>query len=298
MPVSHLLLALIIMAVWGLNFIAMRWALDAVAPMTFAALRFFVVLVPLIFFVPRPKVPLRLLLGYASSSFSLQFCLIFLAVSINMPVGLISLVVQGQVFFSIGLAILIYRDRPSRWQIIGVSVGTLGIAAVGADLGQTMPLLAFIVTLCGALSWAVGNTFVKAMGPVSAISLVVWASLIAVATLIPVSLVIEGTASWGVALRLLAQGDLVFWGSLLFNGFGASLLGYGGWSWLLRRHATALIAPFTLLVPVFGLGSAAIILGEELRPGSWPGIIMVFVGLGLSQVSDPRSWPLWRRSGN
>jgi O-acetylserine/cysteine efflux transporter len=298
MPVSHLLLALIIMAVWGLNFIAMRWALDAVAPMTFAALRFFVVLVPLIFFVPRPKVPLRLLLGYASSSFSLQFCLIFLAVSINMPVGLISLVVQGQVFFSIGLAILIYRDRPSRWQIIGVSVGTLGIAAVGADLGQTMPLLAFIVTLCGALSWAVGNTFVKAMGPVSAISLVVWASLIAVATLIPVSLVIEGTASWGVALRLLAQGDLVFWGSLLFNGFGASLLGYGGWSWLLRRHPTALIAPFTLLVPVFGLGSAAIILGEELRPGSWPGIIMVFVGLGLSQVSDPRSWPLWRRSGN
>ena len=298
MPLSHLLLALIIMAVWGLNFIAMRWALDAVAPMTFAALRFFVVLVPLIFFVPRPKVPLRLLLGYASSSFSLQFCLIFLAVSINMPVGLISLVVQGQVFFSIGLAILIYRDRPSRWQIIGVSVGTLGIAAVGADLGQTMPLLAFIVTLCGALSWAVGNTFVKAMGPVSAISLVVWASLIAVATLIPVSLVIEGTASWGVALRLLAQGDLVFWGSLLFNGFGASLLGYGGWSWLLRRHPTALIAPFTLLVPVFGLGSAAIILGEELRPGSWPGIIMVFVGLGLSQVSDPRSWPLWRRSGN
>jgi len=298
MPVSHLLLALIIMAVWGLNFIAMRWALDAVAPMTFAALRFFVVLVPLIFFVPRPKVPLRLLLGYASSSFSLQFCLIFLAVSINMPVGLISLVVQGQVFFSIGLAILIYRDRPSRWQIIGVSVGTLGIAAVGADLGQTMPLLAFIVTLCGALSWAVGNTFVKAMGPVSAISLVVWASLIAVATLIPVSLVIEGTASWGVALKLLAQGDLVFWGSLLFNGFGASLLGYGGWSWLLRRHPTALIAPFTLLVPVFGLGSAAIILGEELRPGSWPGIIMVFVGLGLSQVSDPRSWPLWRRSGN
>ena len=298
MPVSHLLLALIIMAVWGLNFIAMRWALDAVAPMTFAALRFFVVLVPLIFFVPRPKVPLRLLLGYASSSFSLQFCLIFLAVSINMPVGLISLVVQGQVFFSIVLAILIYRDRPSRWQIIGVSVGTLGIAAVGADLGQTMPLLAFIVTLCGALSWAVGNTFVKAMGPVSAISLVVWASLIAVATLIPVSLVIEGTASWGVALKLLAQGDLVFWGSLLFNGFGASLLGYGGWSWLLRRHPTALIAPFTLLVPVFGLGSAAIILGEELRPGSWPGIIMVFVGLGLSQVSDPRSWPLWRRSGN
>ncbi|MFZ9734123.1 MAG: EamA family transporter [Burkholderiaceae bacterium] len=297
MPLSHLLLALIIMAVWGLNFIAMRWALDDVAPLTFAALRFSMVLVPLIFFVPRPKVPLRLLLGYASSSFSLQFCLLFLAVSINMPVGLTSLVVQGQVFFSIILAILMHRDRPTRWQIIGVSVGTLGIAAVGADIGQTMPLLAFMVTLCAAFCWAVGNTFVKAMGPVDAISLVVWASLIASLTLIPISLAIEGTAPWAVALRLLAQGDLVFWGSLLFNAFGASLLGYGGWSWLLRRHPTALVAPFTLLVPVFGLGSAAVILGEGLRPTSWPGIIMVFIGLGLTQVRDLRSWLFWRRRG-
>ena len=297
MPLSHLLLALIIMAVWGLNFIAMRWALDDVAPLTFAALRFSMVLVPLIFFVPRPKVPLRLLLGYASSSFSLQFCLLFLAVSINMPVGLTSLVVQGQVFFSIILAILMHRDRPTRWQIIGVSVGTLGIAAVGADIGQTMPLLAFMVTLCAAFCWAVGNTFVKAMGPVDAISLVVWASLIASLTLIPISLAIEGTAPWAVALRLLAQGDLVFWGSLLFNAFGASLLGYGGWSWLLRRHPTALVAPFTLLVPVCGLGSAAFILGEGLRPTSWPGIIMVFIGLGLTQVRDLRSWLFWRRRG-
>lgn len=297
MPLSHLLLALIIMAVWGLNFIAMRWALDDVAPLTFAALRFTMVLVPLIFFVPRPKVPLRLLLGYASSSFSLQFCLLFLAVAINMPVGLTSLVVQGQVFFTIVLAILMHRDRPTRWQIIGVSVGTLGIAAVGADIGQTMPLLAFMVTLCAAFCWAVGNTFVKAMGPVDAISLVVWASLIASLTLIPISLAIEGSAPWGVALRLLAQGDLVFWGSLLFNAFGASLLGYGGWSWLLRRHPTALVAPFTLLVPVFGLGSAAVILGEGLRPTSWPGIIMVFIGLGLTQVRDLRSWLFWRRRG-
>jgi O-acetylserine/cysteine efflux transporter len=297
MPVSHLLLALIIMAVWGLNFIAMRWALDDVAPLTFAALRFSMVLVPMIFFVPRPKVPLRLLLGYASSSFSLQFCLLFIAVAINMPVGLTSLVVQGQVFFTIVLAMLMHQDRPTRWQIIGVSVGTLGIAAVGADIGQTMPLLAFMVTLCAAFCWAVGNTFVKAMGPVDAISLVVWASLIASLTLIPISLVIEGTAPWGVALRLLAQGDLVFWGSLLFNAFGASLLGYGGWSWLLRRHPTALVAPFTLLVPVFGLGSAAVILGEGLLPSSWPGIIMVFIGLGLTQVRDLRSWLFWRRRG-
>jgi O-acetylserine/cysteine efflux transporter len=294
MPLSHLLLALIIMVVWGVNFIAMRWALDDVAPLTFAALRFTMVLVPLIFFVPRPKVPFRLLLGYASSSFSLQFCLLFLAVALGMPVGLTSLVVQGQVFFSILLAVAMRQDRPSRWQLIGVTVGTLGIAAVGLDIGQTMPLLAFMVTLGAAFAWAVGNTFVKAMGAVDAISLVVWASLIAALTLIPISVLIEGTASWMVAGELLMDLDGIFWGSLLFNAFGASLLGYGGWSWLLRRHPTPMVAPFTLLVPVFGLASAAIVLGEDLRPTSWPGIVLVFLGLALTQVRDLRSWRFWR----
>ena len=285
MPLSHLLLALIIMVVWGVNFIAMRWALDDVAPLTFAALRFTMVLVPLIFFIPRPKVPFRLLLGYASSSFSLQFCLLFLAVALGMPVGLTSLVVQGQVFFSILLAVAMRQDRPTRWQLIGVTVGTLGIAAVGLDIGQTMPLLAFLVTLGAAFAWAVGNTFVKAMGAVDAISLVVWASLIAALTLIPISM---------VAGELLMGLDGIFWGSLLFNAFGASLLGYGGWSWLLRRHPTPMVAPFTLLVPVFGLASAAIVLGEDLRPTSWPGIVLVFLGLALTQVRDLRTWRFWR----
>ena len=295
MPLPHLLLALIIMVVWGVNFIAMRWALDDVTPLTFAALRFAMVLLPLIFFVPRPRVPFRLLLGYASSSFSLQFCLLFLAVALDMPVGLTSLVVQGQVFFSILLAVAFRRDKPTRWQLIGVTVGTLGIAAVGFDIGQTMPLLAFLVTLGAAFSWAVGNTFVKAMGSVDAISLVVWASLIAALTLIPISLLVEGTQSWIVAGSLLSELDGVFWGSLLFNAFGASLLGYGGWSWLLRRHPTPMVAPFTLLVPIFGLASAALILGEELRATSWPGIVLVFLGLALTQVRDLRSWRFWRR---
>jgi O-acetylserine/cysteine efflux transporter len=97
-----------------------------------------------------------------------------------------------------------------------------------------------------------------------------------------------------VAGRLLIGLDGVFWGSLLFNAFGASLLGYGGWSWLLRRHPTPMVAPFTLLVPVFGLASAAIVLSEALRPTIWPGIVLVFLGLALTQVRDLRSWRFWR----
>jgi O-acetylserine/cysteine efflux transporter len=262
--------------------------LDEVTPLTFASLRFLLVSLPLIFFIPRPAIPLRLLIGYGLTAFSMHFCFIFLAVWLDMPVGLVSLVVQSQVFFTLLLALLIHQIRPTVGQVVGVSLGASGIAWVGLDLGQSMPLIAFGATLLAALSWSIGNTFIKSMGPVSAIPLVIWASFVSALSLLPFSFIIEGIAPWQRAADLLLTGDTVFWGSLLFNAIGASLLGYGGWAWLLRRHPAPLVVPFTLLVPVFGMGSAALLLDEAISPTVWPGIILVFLGLGLTQIRHKR----------
>ncbi|MGA0978189.1 MAG: EamA family transporter, partial [Burkholderiaceae bacterium] len=230
----------------------------------------------------------RLLIGYGLTAFSMQFGFIFLAVWLGMPVGLVSLVVQSQVFFTLLLALLIHQVRPTVGQVVGVSLGASGIAWVGFDLGQSMPLIAFGATLLAALGWSIGNTFIKSMGPVSALPLVIWASLVSALSLAPLSFVLEGVAPWQRAADLLLAGDTVFWGSLLFNAIGASLLGYGGWAWLLRRHPAPVVAPFTLLVPVFGMGSAALLLNEAISPMAWPGIILVFLGLALTQLRYKR----------
>lgn len=294
MPIPHLFLALGVMAIWGTNFVTMRWVLDEVTPLTFASLRFFLVSLPLIFFIPRPAIPPRLLIGYGLTAFSMQFGFIFLAVWLGMPVGLVSLVVQSQVFFTLLLALVIHQVRPTVGQVVGVCLGASGIAWVGFDLGQSMPLLAFGATLLAALGWSIGNTFIKSMGPVSALPLVIWASLVSALSLAPLSFVLEGIAPWQRAAELLLAGDSVFWGSLLFNALGASLLGYGGWAWLLRRHPAPVVAPFTLLVPVFGMGSAALLLGESIRPAAWPGILLVFFGLALTQLRFKRRQSLLR----
>jgi O-acetylserine/cysteine efflux transporter len=288
MPIPHLFLALGVMAIWGTNFVTMRWVLDEVTPLTFASLRFFLVSLPFIFYIPRPAIPLQLLIGYGLTAFSMQFSFIFLAVWFDMPVGLVSLVVQSQVFFTLLLVLFIHQVRPTVGQVVGVCLGASGIAWVGFDLEQSMPLLAFGATLLAALGWSIGNTFIKSMGPVSALPLVIWASLVSALSLAPLSFVLEGIAPWQRAAELLLAGDTVFWGSLFFNALGASLLGYGGWAWLLRRHPAAVVAPFTLLVPVFGMGSAALLLGEAIRPTAWPGIILVFLGLTLTQLRFKR----------
>ena len=294
MPIAHLFLALGVMAIWGTNFVTMRWVLDEVTPLTFASLRFFLVSLPLIFFIPRPAIPPRLLIGYGLTAFSMQFGFIFLAVWLGMPVGLVSLVVQSQVFFTLLLALVIHQVRPTVGQVVGVCLGASGIAWVGFDLGQSMPLLAFGATLLAALGWSIGNTFIKSMGPVSALPLVIWGSLVSALSLAPLSFVLEGIAPWQRAAELLLAGDSVFWGSLLFNALGASLLGDGGWAWLLRRHPAPVVAPFTLLVPVFGMGSAALLLGESIRPAAWPGILLVFFGLALTQLRFKRQQSLLR----
>jgi O-acetylserine/cysteine efflux transporter len=288
MPIPHLFLALGVMALWGTNFVTMRWVLDEVAPLTFASVRFLLVSLPLLLFIPRPSIPLKMLIGYGLTAFSMQFGFIFLAVWLGMPVGLASLVVQSQVFFTLLLALFVDQVRPTTGQVLGVSIGAAGIAWVGFDLGQSMPLLAFTATLFAALGWSIGNTLIKSMGPVSAFPLVIWASLVSALSLAPLSFLLEGIDPWLRTADLVIQGNAVFIGSLLLNAIGASILGYGGWAWLLRRHPAPIVAPFTLLVPVFGMGSAALLLNEAIRPAAWPGIVLVFLGLGLTQIRRMR----------
>lgn len=289
LPVSHLLLVLLVMGIWGTNFVFMRWAVDLVPPITFATLRFATVSLCLVLVVPRPRVPTRLLLGYGLFSFFSQFALLFGAIAAGMPAGLASLVIQSQVFFTLLFAVLWYSERPHLVQIVGVCLGLLGIGVVALDLGQTTSLLGFFMTVAAAASWASGNMFIKAMGQTAAVPMVTWGSLIAAIALLPLSLVLEGTAGWQAAWVSLTDPSLLLWVCLLVNAFGASLIGYSGWSWLLRRHPASQVAPFTLLVPVFGLGSSALLLGETLSPAKWLGIGLVFLGLALIQAKPGRT---------
>jgi O-acetylserine/cysteine efflux transporter len=286
---SHLLIALAVMFVWGTNFVAIRMALDIIPAPVLTTLRFMLASVPLIFFLPRPRVPWRILIGYALSSFSFQFTLLFVAIEAGMPAGLASLLVQSQVFFTILFAVLLHAERPRPLQWLGVGLGGVGIIVVALRFQSHAPLVALLLTLAAAIAWSVGNLFVKRMGAIQPIALVAWGSGLAAIPLLPFSIWVSGTAPWGVALETLWQGDLTLWVCLAYNVLGASLLGYGGWSWLLRHHPASQVAPFTLLVPVFGLAASAVLLDELIEPVTWLGIGLVFAGLTMTQVRLARA---------
>ena len=145
---------------WGLNFLAIHAGLEHFPPLFFAALRFAVMAVPVILFVPRPNVPLRWLLLYGIGFGTIQFAFLFLAMDQGMPTGLASLVLQSSAPFTVLLCVLFLGERMSGRQVIGISVAIAGMVVIGVDRathGASAALLPVLLTLVAGLGWAFGN---------------------------------------------------------------------------------------------------------------------------------------------
>lgn len=287
------LLALAIVIVWGVNFVVIKVGLHGVPPMLLGALRFLLVVFPAIFFVPRPKVPLSRLLAYAATISLAQFGFLFYAMAVGMPAGLASLVLQAQPFFTLAIAALWLDEPVRRHNVLGMVVAAgglalIGTAAVGAG-GQGMTIAGFLLTLCAALCWATGNIVSKTMGKVDALGLVVWGGLVPIVPFTLLSLWFDGADRIVDSLAHLTGLGI---SAVLYLAFASTVFGYAVWARLLARYPSSQVAPLTLLVPVVGLLSAWLLLGEGLAPVQWAGAAVVMGGL-LVNVFGGRWWP-WR----
>ncbi len=280
-----LVLTLAVVAVWGYNFVPIKIALVEVPPFALAALRFFFAAVPVVFFVRRPAMPWRDIVVYGLAIGTFQFGLLFLGIKLGMPAGLSSLVIQLQVFFTIGLAVAFLGDRLHRHNVTGAAIAVGGILLLAWHQlagGLSGTFTGFLLVIAAALAWAVGNIIAKrGAGTHGAdmFALVVWSSLVPPLPLAALSYAAEGGAD---VLRAVASMSITAWACVLFMAYGGTLFGYGSWNALLHRYPTPLISPFALLIPVFGLASGALFLGESLAPLQAVGALLVLAGLAIN----------------
>ncbi len=286
MPTSHLLLALSVVFVWGTNFVVIRWGLDGLPPLLLATLRFALSALPWLLFIPRPTAPWRKLAAFGMLLGVGQFGLLFLAMRSSISPGLASLVVQLQVFFTIGLALWLMGERVRGFQIAGLLLALGGLGVIAANLDATVTLAGIGMVLGAAFFWSLANLVVKSLGPVNMLHFMVWSSLFAVPPLFALSCFIEGPQLMRSAVE---QASGLVWASVLWQAVGNTLYGYGVWNWLLARHPAATVTPLALLIPVFGMGASALSLGESL-PG-WKLGAAALVLLGLAVIV---CWPLLR----
>ncbi|MEU0371521.1 EamA family transporter [Streptomyces sp. NPDC006283] len=278
---AHIVLAALVAAVWGVNFVVIEIGLDHFPPLLFSALRFLAAALPAVFLVGRPKVAWKWILAVGLVLGVAKFGLLFTGMDQGAPAGLSSLILQSQAVFTALLAFAALGERPGRVRILGMAVALAGIAVAAIDEGASGPLLGFVLVIAAAACWGVSNVLTRKASPPDALNYMVWVSAVPVLPLLALSLLLEGAERDLDALRSL---DWTGVGVILYVAWITTIFGFGAWGWLLRRHPASAVAPFSLLVPVFGMSSAYLILGEPVSPLRWCATALLVGGVALTSL--------------
>ncbi|OCC07694.1 putative amino-acid metabolite efflux pump [Streptomyces sp. PTY087I2] len=275
----HIALAVLVAALWGVNFVVIELGLDHFPPLLFSALRFLAAAVPAIFLLGRPSVAWKWVVGVGLVLGVGKFGLLFIGMDQGMPAGLSSLILQIQAVFTALFAALALSERPGRIRVAGMAVALAGIAVAAVDEGAGGPVLAFVLVVGAAACWGVSNVLTRRAAPKDALTFMVWVSAVPVLPLLSLSLLFEGPDRDAEALAALDWSGV---GIILFVAWVSTVFGFGAWGFLLRQYPASSVAPFTLLVPVFGMSSAALVLGEDVSPLRWCAAALLVGGVALT----------------
>jgi O-acetylserine/cysteine efflux transporter len=280
--------ALVVVVLWGGNFLAIHVGLEHFPPLLLAALRFVVIAVPTVLLVPRPKVRWWWLVGYGIGFGTAQFTFLFIAMKRGLPTGLASLVLQAAGPFTVLLGAVLLRERLSRRQVGGVVLAVGGLASIAVSRSSVAPLLPLALGLLAALSWAFGNLCTRKADANDPVRFMLWMSVVPPVPLFAMSWFVEGPGAIGAALTTATTPD--GWAGLAALGYlvlCATVLGTGIWTVLLGRYPAGTVAPYCMLVPVVGMGLAALVLGERPSPVELVAGVVIVGGVLLGASRGP-----------
>lgn len=274
----HMLLAVLVAVIWGVAFVVSKIGLESFTPPQLTALRFLVAAVGVLW-LPRPAISWKAVVFIGLTVFTGQFLLQFFGIAFGMPAGLTAFVVQTQALFTVVFAALMFGERPSTQQAIGMAVALAGLFVIGLTLNGNVPVLAFALTLASALSWATGNLVIKRLSKVNMLHLMVWASLVPPVPALALSFVQDGrgTLLWAVT-------HASMWGLFapVYLGLLATVLAYAIWGNLLQRYSAGTVAPFALLAPAVGLSMSSLVYGESFSVIRLSGMVLLLAGVAIT----------------
>ena len=302
------LLAIGVATLWGFNFWVIDWGMRGIPPLLFVALRFAIVSLAA-FVVPKPDLPWRSILGVGLFMSLGHFGFLYASMAAGLQPGIAALLLQGQVVFTIVIAAVALRERPTQPQVIGVGLGMVGLAVVGFGRGGNAPLIAVLLCLAGALSWGVGNVIARAAGRVApsgiahtgaarrgqamqGLSLTVWSSLVVPLPALGGAVAMDGWNGVMAGLESFGWRSLI---STLYTALLCTLVGNAVFTTLLARHPSASVVPWVLLAPAVAMTSAWLLLDQGLSRGEFVGGLALVLGVLITMRGRSSRVPYLRR---
>lgn len=276
MKVVDIFLAILVALIWGFNFVVIEVGLDSFPPIFFSALRFICAAFPAFLFLRRGGIDWRWILSIGFILGVVMFSLLFIGMDAGMPAGLSSLVLQIQVVFTLVLSGILLHDSPSAWQRIGVVVAFGGIGLLAVEAYDTTSFLGLILVISAGFAWAVSNILMKMCGNIDMLRLIVWVSIVPPLPLLLISWMFEEGQ-----IEAITSISWIGAGSIVYVGLISTVLAFAIWGKLFREYSPNTVAPFALLVPIFGILSSALFLNERFTATELLSLCLVLAGLTL-----------------
>lgn len=281
MQKKHLILAVLVTAVWGLNFPITKLGLAAIDPLLLTALRFTLAALPWVFFVRRPQVAFQWLVAYGLIFGVAMWALINIGIEQGVPPGTAALLIQFSAFFTLGWGVLLFRESLSLGQVLGMVLAALGLFSIVQASPGEATTVGFVLLMVSAFSWSIGNVIIKQSRVREMFAFVVWASLFPPIPLFLLTWLFHGSAPF-TALATHVDRVTVF--SLLFQVYAATHFCYWGWNLLLREYSVSRVAPLSLLIPVFGVIGSIVILEHRVDVGEGLSIALILSALAVGLI--------------
>jgi O-acetylserine/cysteine efflux transporter len=282
MKPADIVLVLIVMVIWGLNFVIAKWGLEQFPPIFMIALRFGMVAVLLLPFVRVPKQKLG---GIALLSFTLgclHFSMMFSGLD-GTDAAAAAIAIQIQVPFAALIAAIVLKDRLGWRRASGMALAFLGIVIMAGEPRFSDDLVPLGLVIAASFMWAVANVQIKKLGAVDGFALNAYLGLFATPQLLLASALLESGQ-----IEALKNADWVGWSSIAYMAVLVTIISYVLWYRVLRRYTVNQAMPFTLLVPVLGVLSAALLLNEPLTWRIILGGVATVAGVAVIVLRRPR----------
>lgn len=286
MQKKHLTLAVLVTAVWGLNFPITKLGLAAIDPLLLTALRFTLAALPWVFFVRRPPIAIGWLAAYGLIFGVAMWALINLGIELGVPPGTAALLIQFSAFFTLGWGVLLFREHLSLGQTLGVGLAALGLISIIFSSPGHATTVGYGLLLVSAFSWSVGNVIIKRSKVREMFAFVVWASLFPPIPLLVLTWLAHGSAPF-TSLATHLEWVSVF--SILFQVYAATHFCYWGWNLLLREYPVSRVAPLSLLIPVFGIAGSMLMLGHRVDFNEGISIALILSALAVGLMKGRQS---------
>ncbi|GFM57787.1 membrane protein [Pseudomonas cichorii] len=278
MKLHHLLLAILVTALWGLNFSVIKLGLTSVDPFILAGLRFTLCALPAIFFIPKPDVAWRYIIGYGLIFGIGLWGVVNLGIKTGLSAGIASLVLQFSAFFTMLLGAWVFKETITRYQLAGIGVALCGLLSIIFISDGSVTAAGLVLVLLGAAAWSVTNIINKKAGTKQVFAFLVWSSAFSPIPLFLLDYLVNGTSGYSALINQIDHRAVL---SILFQVYPNTLFGYWVWNSLLKQYPVSTVAPLSLLVPIFGMLGSAVIFGESLSPMKIVAVVLIVSGLAV-----------------